>query len=380
MVYQSLRRLAGWLRGTRHRKSLRTALDAHAGPEDLERESVLLDLVTAQLQPWRQRPPLRGPQALGLLQDLNAVLPSLFVFDVKGRQVDVWRKPASRQQPEAEPGDARMFRKRVNHYRTLLSEVARLHPQRHRALLALDLRDIPMACDEWPIFGFQKPNGASNLLLPDVDFFHHRWYLGDSDPLRYEDKSISACFVGSSTGAPLDADAVHRHASERLHLAFSFVGDERVVFKIAHAAHCDTDETRRLLMAQPYFSAPMGWAEQLRHRFLLSVDGNGATCSRVVKSLRSHSVLVKFRSDHGLYYFPLLQPGQHYLDVQSPDQVRHILDTEAQNPGHHAAVAHAGQAFAARYLSAPGVLQYTRLMLEQYAVLLRDCAALGPQA
>jgi hypothetical protein len=92
----------------------------------------------------------------------------------------------------------------------------------------------------------------------------------------------------------------------------------------------------------------------------------------VVKSLRSQGVLVKFKSDHELYYFPLLRAGEHCLEVDGPEQVRQILDAESQHPGHHAAVAAAGQAFAARYLTAPGVVHYTRLMLEQYAELVRD--------
>jgi hypothetical protein len=376
MVSISLRRLGAWLRGTRHRKLLRQALGHSLGQDlrqdDMERESALLGLIAAQMKPWRQRPPLRGRQAIGLLQDLNASVASLFVFDLNGGQVNVWKKPASSRQPEAELGDARMFGKRVNHYRTLLTEVGRLHRSSDRSLLAMDLRDIPMACEEWPIFGFQKLKAATNLLLPDVDFFHHGWYLTDSDPLRYEDKSITACFVGSSTGAPLNAEVVRQHATPRLHFASCFLNDDRVLFRIAHAAHCDSDETRRLLMAQPYFSKPIGWGEQLGHRFLLSVDGNGAACSRVVKSLRSNGVLVKFQSEYELYYFALLQSGQHYLDVEHPEQVRRILDAESQDPGRYRAAATAGQAFAARYLTAPGVVHYTQLMLQRYAALLRD--------
>jgi hypothetical protein len=356
----------------RHRKLLREALGLGEWQDVAARESALSGLVAAQIEPWRRRPLLRGRQAIDFLKDLNARSASLHVFHMDGRHVDVWSKPLSSRQPETEPGEARMFRKRVNHYRTLLSEVARLRQSSDRFLLAMDLRDIPMAASEWPIFGFQRRSGSSNLLLPDVDFFHQAWYRDDTDLLRYEDKSITACFVGSSTGASLDAEAVRTHASPRLHLASCFLNDDRVLFKIAHAAHCDSEETRRLLRAQPYFSAPIGWHEQLTHRFLLSVDGNGATCSRVVKSLRSQGVLVKFKSDHELYYFPLLRAGEHCLEVDGPEQVRQILDAESQHPGHHAAVAAAGQAFAARYLTAPGVVHYTRLMLEQYAELVRD--------
>ena len=357
---------------------LRRALGTAGVQRDAEREVALQTLVAAQLGHWRQQPPVQGSQALDQLQRLNASEPSIVVFELQGGQVDVWRKSSFRHLPESETGERRMFRKRLNHYRTLLSEVLRLWPSTRPSRLVMDLRDIPMCCDEWPIFGFQRHVRANNLLLPDVDFFHHGWYLNDSDPVPYDVKSNSACFVGASTGAPLSADAVRRHASPRLRLAHAFAGDEQVVFKIAHAAHCDTEETRQLLISQPYFSTPVAWTEQLKHRFLLSVDGNGATCSRVVKSLRSQGVLVKFRSEQELYYFPLMQAGRHFLDVGEASQVRQILRTEAQEPGHHLAVATAGQAFAARYLSAAGVLDYTRLMLEQYAALLHEVGAFRP--
>lgn len=367
---KSLRRLGAWLRGSRHRRLLHKALGQNPVQQDAVREVALLGLIDAQLEPWRRRPPLRGERAVDLLQDLNTRFASLHVFEVLGRQVDVWKKPAAFDRLESEPGEARMYRKRTNHYRTLLTEVLRLGRSDDRFLLAMDLADIPMEHDAWPVFGFQKRAASTNLLLPDVDFFHHAWYQDDSDPLQYEGKSNTACFVGSSTGASLDADAVERDASPRLHLASRFLNDDRVVFKIAHAAHCDSEATRRSLMAKPYFAEPMRWDEQLKHRFLLSIDGNGATCSRVVKSLKSHGVLVKFQSEYGLYYFPLLRSDQHLLEVSSPEQVWRILDIESQDPGHHRAVAAAGQAFAAQYLSAPAVVHYTRLMLRQYAALL----------
>lgn len=371
IVSESLRRFGAWLRGSRHRRLLHKALGQNPQQHDEAREAALLGLIDAQIEPWRQRPPLRGERAVELLQDLNRRFASLHVFEVDARHVDVWKKPVPLKRQESEPGEARMYAKRANHYRTLMTEVAKLSRSDDRFLLAMDLADIPMQHDAWPVFGFQKRATSTNLLLPDVDFFHHAWYQDDSDPLQYEEKSNTACFVGSSTGASLDANAVEHDTSPRLHLASRFVNDERVVFKIAHAAHCDTEATRRLLMAKPYYADPMRWDEQLKHRFLLSIDGNGATCSRMVKSLRSHGVLVKFQSEYGLYYFPLLRPGQHLLEVASPEQVWRILDLESQQPGHHRAVAAAGQDFAARYLSAPAVVQYTRLMLQQYSAMLR---------
>ena len=366
-MLKPLTRLAAKLRGSRHSKLLRQALGSAVGLTDQPREAVLKGLVSRQLAPWHTTELPRGRQQVERLQALNSHSASVFVFELGGRHVDVWPKPSAAQTAGCEPAEVRMFSKRVNHYRTLLSEVLRHESSPKHVRLAVDLRDIPADVLDWPVFGFQKAQAARNLLLPDVDFFHHGWYLDDRDNLAYTDKAPTACFVGASSGMSLSADAVRRHASQRLALASAFVDDPRVLFRIAGAVQCESDEARQLLMAQPYFCPPMGWQDQLKHRFLISVDGNGATCSRVVKSLRSHSVLVKFPSDQELYYFPLLEAGRHYLHAKSPDDVRRILDEEAASPGCHAGVASAGQRFAAQYLQAPAVFHYTQLLMRGYA-------------
>ena len=68
------------------------------------------------------------------------------------------------------------------------------------------------------------------------------------------------------------------------------------------------------------------WSEQYRHMFLLSMDGNGATCSRVISSLKSNSVLIKYQSDSILYYFSALEPGTHFISVNDDRDIEGILD------------------------------------------------------
>lgn len=186
-------------------------------------------------------------------------------------------------------------------------------------------------------------------MLPDVDFFHHHWYLRDVDALSYEQKTCSACFVGSSTGAWLDVDAIRTLATPRLHAAAYFDGNPRVMFRIANAVHCLSSEAKDLLERQPYFSSHVGWHDQLRHRFIISMDGNGATCSRLVKGLRSHSAVIKFDS------------------VAKEEEVERVVETEAAEPGAFKAVAAAGKIFAAKYLTIGSVMSYTVRLIAAFA-------------
>jgi hypothetical protein len=59
-----------------------------------------------------------------------------------------------------------------------------------------------------------------------------------------------------------------------------------------------------MLKQQLYFRSWMSWREQLRHRFLLSLDGNGAVCARLAIGLKSNSAVVKYRSPYIFTIFP----------------------------------------------------------------------------
>jgi hypothetical protein len=368
-----LRHPLAWLRRGRHRRQLQKALQAQPLADDPTLVPQLQALASQQFDRWRGgRMPSRAACEAGL-QRLHDDHPGIHVFDIDGTRVLARRKTGRAARHPVDAIDARLFAKRVNHYGTLLAEVLRQpghRPASGRLSLAIDLRDIPYDDAELPVFAFQRRVGGGNPLLPDVDFFHHGWYLDDHDPLAYGEKSIGASFAGASTGRPLlRADDVRQHASERLRLAQAFLHSHRVRFRIASAVHCDSEATAALLRAQPYFAEPIPWAEQLACRFLISVDGNGATCSRVVKALRSHSVLLKFASDYELYYFALLEPGRHYLPVKEATDVERVLDAEEALHGRHAALPPAANAWAMRVLGAGAVLAYTGQLLDAYRAL-----------
>jgi hypothetical protein len=365
-----LEQTAAWLRRSRHRSLLRKALRASgdAGHEAPLEE--LRALAGRHFERWSDGRLASAGQTEAALAHLHENHPSIFIYDVRGASVLARRKTGAAARHDVSAFDARMYDKRINHYGTLLAHVLQHRGGARRFSLAIDLADIPHDDANVPVFGFQRLQGAGNPLLPDVDFFHHGWYLDDHDTLPYAAKSISACFVGASTGRPLlSTEDVRRHASERLSLAFEFRASPRVQFKIASAVQCVDEQAQALLRSQPYFSAPIAWQQQLMHRFLISVDGNGATCSRVVKALRSNSVLVKFASAYELFYFPLLKAGEHYLPASTAADVERCIDDELAQPGRHAEVSAAASAFARRVLVAPSVLAYTGMLLTRYAAL-----------
>jgi hypothetical protein len=353
---------------------LRMALALHdAAPADRAKPAELDALVEHQLAYWRAHQPVAAEAAHEALRSLNQQSISTFVFSVNGRGVRLWPKaPPGGASVDAHRADeAQAFSKRARLYRAFIERALRSSPMPQPIEFAMDVNDFPQSRDDLPISGFQRHTGANNPLLPDVDFFYSKWYRREKDLLSYDAKSASAVFVGSSTGAWLDTESIRTHRTERLRAAHHFDGNPRVLFKIANAVHCVNEEARALLMSQPYFSSFISWEAQLAHRFVLSMDGNGAACSRLVKGLLSNSVVVKYASPHELYYFPALQAGQDYLLAHTDEDVERFVQAEVDQPGSYASVAQAGRRFAQRFLTIHSVMDYTQRLLAGYAALVR---------
>ena len=239
---------------------------------------------------------------------------------------------------------------------------------RIRAPLALETHDIALHGDEAPVFCLQKLASSRKMLLPDVDFFHHGFYEIDFLEPPWPEKRPVATFAGSSTGGDvLSLPDVEIARSQRLRWALSALGRPQVEFEICDAVQCDSEETAALLRSQPYFHPRRTWEDQLACRYLISVDGNGATCSRVVNALRSGCVLMKSESVNRLYYFDGLRPWEHYVPVDDLNDVEQAIADLESGRLSHTAITRAANRFFEDHLTRPAVQDYTRRLLERYA-------------
>lgn len=330
------------------------------------------EMAATQLRPWSGRELLKFADHVARIKEIAAETASVYVFHIHRGRVSITSK--TRHLARILPKTMRrMLATRARSYEVLLR--AALRHSRHdvSTVLAIDVGDLPRHYEETPIFSFQKKAGHRNILLPDPDFYNWLWYQRFVDPYTYEGKDVRAIFVGSSSGGIVRRDDLEGAAQgiPRIHLAKVFHGNPLVDFKIADATQCDSEETKRLLQQSEFFSGRIHWPEQLRKRFLLSVDGNGATCSRMVLGLLSNSVLIKYRSDSELFYFPALNVGEHYLDAQRSEEIEEIVRSELENPGRFRAVAEAGTKFAKRHLSQGSVLSYTAELVAAYSKIFR---------
>ncbi len=326
-----------------------------------------------ELAPWRGQ----GLTSAGVTAAIDSAVAahgSMFRYDVYGGQVTCRPKTPAEIGLEAEPAILGLVGKRAEAYRRLLQDSLPPGAAGRDFSLAVELSDLPPACPGLPFFAFQKRRGEPCLLLPDVDllefdFFDHRTWI---DRLSYRRKRNQAIFVGSTTGETLTLEKVAALATPRLRAAQAFRDSSRVVFKLPNVVQCDTGETAAAVKALGFGEDFVSWREQLGYRHILSMDGNGATCSRVAIALLSRSTLLRYGSEYELFYFKGLKPWVHFIPIARDAEVEAIVADSAENPRRYARLAREGRRFFRRHLRRAPCRRYVAALLQGYVEMLDE--------
>jgi hypothetical protein len=329
-------------------------------------EAILFGWAMREVAPWQfQGVPRKA--AMQVYDDLNASQPCITRFEFAHGHVSVAPKPHSVAQDEG-------YLYRTEKYLAFFRAVVPNLPAGFVATLCLSVDDKPPDRTAVPVFGFQKPRGSKVLLLPDLDFLIHDFYRPNfADPYQYREKRAQAVFAGATTGTMMNASMARALGTPRLRAAAYFNGNPRVDFRLPRVVQCTEPEAHAFLSAQAFCQKPtLEWDEQFASRFLISIDGNGATCSRVAIALASNSVLLKYESDDVLYYFGGMQPWVHYVPVAESAEVEKILDLETRQPARFEQIAASGRRFAQDYLGREAAQRYTALLLQAYAASFAD--------
>lgn len=344
--------------------------------------AALRSLALAQLAPWTGFS-FQDQAAWHQVAQLNARADFAFVLAIRDRQVSIAQKPGLFPPEEIDgrrPSRHRALA-RAHRYRSFIADVVAAQGFDRDLLLVLTTRDLIGFEPQVPVFTFQKKQGSRVVLLPDIDFLLHDFYRDPSfaDRTTFAEKRHKAIFVGATSGLPrITLDDVRERRLPRLRSALRFKGSAEVDYKLPRIVGCDSDETAAAIRALDLGDREYGWAEMFGYRFILSADGNGATCSRVAVALKSNCALIRYASEHQLYYFDALVPWQHYIPVRDDEEVPAVLALCARHPEIAAQVAADGTDFYQAHISPDAVSAYMLELLRLYADL---CAfpALGRQ-
>ncbi|HVY14406.1 MAG TPA: glycosyl transferase family 90 [Rhodopila sp.] len=348
----------------------------------MSRDPTVHGLLLQQMAPWLGSP-IEPKLCEEVYQALNRTVRSVFVYRIGNGQVTLLEKPGFRVREEfhdsrqnAPEGNV-IFREeyiRAHLYREFLERVLGCADSFGDLLVAIDVNDAPVETADAPVLTFQKKTGSNTVLLPDVDFLHSNFYLPRDyhDDIPYAQKLPKAIFAGSTTGGrAITARDVQTLAIPRLRAGMFFKDNPHVDFRIPRIIQCESDAVVEMIAALGINAEPTSWQDQFRYRFILSMDGNGATCSRVAIGLSSQAVLAKYASPFQLFYFSALIPWRHYIPISEDQDVERTVLEELRRPMAFAYIAEEGREFARRHLGRAGVYDYALQLL----LFLQSCTS-----
>lgn len=339
----------------------------------IERDAVaqtIASFVTAQIAYWIATRPGRDRSEQSFAA-LNEKRDDIYVYRFADGDVELLPK-AGMTAGEDEDGKT-LQQVRALRYLALFRQVLATGGHSFDGQLAMSAHDLVGDSPDIPIFCFQKPAGSKLIQLPDIDAVSLDFYADRfTDNVAYADKSDSGIFIGATTGMHHTEASVAALSSQRLRSGVFFRDAPEVDFRLPTICQCLTPGADRAIRDLGFGVRPGDWTEQFNSKFLLSMDGNGATCSRVAIALKSNSVLVKYASRHTLYYFDALIPYVHYIPVFADSDVIAVVRAERNSPGLFRGVADAGAAFYRDFLAPAPALEYTAKLLRAYFEMLAE--------
>ena len=233
------------------------------------------DWASLEIAPWRKRR-LHRSDLRAALDEAALSDPAVCLFRIHDGIVSVARLHGDDLPGEQLP----VVAARVSLIGDFLQAVVAEHRIDCDILLGICLRDRAPDQRQAPLFCFHKVRFDQAILLPDLDFMISAFYAGDEfrDPLAFADKRPEAFFVGATTGGMVTIDRLRAGGHERIRAAGFFRDKPGVTFEISSIVQCDGEETRAEVERRVPLSAGWrSWQEQFAYRYLLSMDGNGAT-------------------------------------------------------------------------------------------------------
>ena len=319
------------------------------------------DLVSLQIRNWLPKSN-DNHSFLEKIIDLNEKSIGFNVLIIDKNGVEILKKPTHIKN---DFGRARVYKK---HFESVIEYLDLSYP----IILGCFVGDGAGDIEEGATFSFQRRTDQNNLLLPDIDMLNSNLYSGSEnfDLIPYEKKESKAIFVGSTSGAGgITIDMIKNKLVPRINSALFFKNDKLVDYKLTNICQCANVATE-LYIKENICDAPrVSWQEQLKYRFLISVDGNGATCSRVNRALMSNSVLLKYHSDSVLFFFPLMEPWKHYIPIESDREVVEVVQTELKNPGNYKTISDNAKDLIKQSLNFYEIYKYTSLLINEYSKL-----------
>ena len=204
------------------------------------------------------------------------------------------------------------------------------------------------------IMVFSKTINEKNVLIPDT---YASWNYGGK--LYIKDIEINKknemLFIGSSTG---NHDPTYNNRLKICNDALKY--SNKIKCYINNICQISKQNIQNIYpLYNNFIHSSMHIEEQLKYKYIISIDGNTAAWDRVPWILNSKSILVKHKSDEICWYYYLLEKDTHYLEFKTIDDLNNILN-ENKNYDH---IIKKANEFVEYYLTYETHLKYMELVL-----------------
>jgi hypothetical protein len=227
---------------------------------------------------------------------------------------------------------------------------------------------------EFPLFHYQRVKGEKLFLLPDWDSLTYFFYedYNTVDKVSYLAKKDQCIFVGSTTGVdPHTGNSILNtntsiFRNQRINSAVYFKNHESVHIVLPKIIQYDCAETAEAIKQMIGDSEYIDMASQYEYKFILSMDGNGATCSRVALTLRSNSVLIKRESDRELSWFNFLRAGHDYISIRDDSDLNYLIRNTSEYEEFFLGISLNGKQFFNKHLTRFTMMRQVAFTLLEY--------------
>lgn len=176
---------------------------------------------------------------------------------------------------------------------------------------AVCLSDEPIIDPKLKTLCSARKVGTDTLLMPNIYLLSGQVFNVLNEVSEYdiplEEKSRTAVFAGYFTG--------HQNLlNDRYRVCKT--GSSLVSASISGCYDHAPEEVR--LLPKRFVCIP----DQLKHRFIISIDGNSSAWDRLIWAMSSNSVVLKFEGENEEYWYEKMVPWEHYIPVN----IENVLD------------------------------------------------------
>lgn len=161
-------------------------------------------------------------------------------------------------------------------------------------------------CTEKGTLTFGNKESDTSVLFPDLYQLHNYFGSLKKDTSSFNDKINKIIFAGSTTG---ERNAM---TNTRIKMCLWSLNKPYTYFKITSLVQMSFFP--RLKEISSNF---ISQEEQLKYKYILSIDGNTNAWDRPVWIMNSNSVLMKYtdQNTHNGWYYSLLKENEHFISV-----------------------------------------------------------------